>query len=278
MSRRRSLLVPTLPTRLIIAAVFVLLALVIGFGLMPVGTLARAPQPRPTADVNGNGVIVQKCQPFTDLASAHAAALHVAIMGDSLAQGYGTSTPLRCGFAFQLPMQFPIALQSAYQTALTVTANGGQRVDQMAQYASVVALQHPDIAVIELGTNDERENTSISVTQSNYDAILQMVSAAAGTALVHPIVACLSVWPSPGFDDPNLLNSYNSVIQSECQKFNGIYVDITPIYATKNTTNFATSAQNWHPNDLGALLIARQIATTLTTYHRLDSLIGGSQG
>lgn len=258
---------PRLPTRLALITTLVSLALVLGVGVMPSAALAsRHHQP---TTVNGDDVILQKCQPYTNLAPAHAPALHLAILGDSLAQGYGTSTPLRCGFAFQLPMQLPTSLQIAYQTLLTVNAGGGLRVDQMAAAASVVALQHPDLAVIELGTNDERENTDIAVTQSNYDAILQTISAASGTALTHPIVACLSVWPSPGFDEPGLLNTYDAVIQAECQKFNGVYVDITGIYAEKNVTNAAMPTQNWHPNDYGALLIARQIVAALTAQQRL---------
>jgi lysophospholipase L1-like esterase len=268
--------VSRLPMRLAIAALFSLLGLVISFGVVPAGTKAMTLRHQPTTTVNDDGVIVQKCQPDTDVAPTSAPALHVAILGDSLAQGYGTSTPLRCGFAFQLPMQLPIAIQGGYQTALTVSAGGGQRVDQMATFAAVVALQHPDLAVVELGTNDAREHTDIAVTQSNYDAILQTISAASGTALTHPIVACLSIWPSPGFADPGLLNMYDAAIQAECQKFNGVYVDITSIYADKNATNVATSSQNWHPNDYGALLIAHQIVATLTQQHRLDSLIGAS--
>ena len=257
-------LVSLVSTRIVSALLLGALTLVFGRGTVVASQLAVEGQPTPATA----HLIVQFCHQATDLAPIGASDFQIAVIGDSLAQGYGTSIPTQCGFAFQLPMQLPFALQFSRHLALTVSALGGQRVDQMAPYAPTIAASHPDLAVVELGTNDERESTALATTQSSYDLILQTISHATGTALAHPIIACLSIWPTPGYDNAAQLAPYNTIIQAECAKYNGVYVDITTIAQIKNATSLTKFTQNWHPNDYGAVLIAHQIAATVNEQQR----------
>lgn len=167
----------------------------------------------------------------------------VVAFGDSITEGYGT-TDDSCSFALDL--------QDVLHQHVTEVARGGYRTDQMLPQLPAVLALHPDIVVVELGTNDVRFDVALDVFRAHYAAIMQ--------ALVSvPTIYCLSVWPSPGFTDPALLASYNLVIRQTCA---GFFLDITSLALPE-----LTNPTNWHPNNLGAYLIAAHIMPIILPAH-----------
>ena len=185
---------------------------------------------------------------------------HIAVIGDSLTQGYGTTNPAQCNFGMQLGAM-PLPLAGPPQ--LLVQGMGGYRADQMLTSVPAFAAFAPDMVVIELGTNDERERWPLDQTLTALTTIATVLQQAAGTHTTHPTVVCLSAWPSPDFDTPAQLAPYNAVIAQVCAQVGGTYVDIATLAVTGMMDNTIAPDFNWHPNNRGALNLARLIMSTL---------------
>jgi lysophospholipase L1-like esterase len=201
------------------------------------------------------------CQTYLPWASPDIS-LHIAILGDSLSQGWGTTDPYSCGYVNQLPNRMPIAIRSQVSINVATVAQGGQRTDQMAPYALQLLTTHPDISIIELGSNDLRQATPITDFTQYYSQIVQEFLQSRGTLFSSSSLVCLSVWPSPEYDAPAQYAPYNQVISRLCTNVGGFYIDITMLYDLHRTTDFDQS-NNWHPNNLGALQIDDTIISTL---------------
>jgi acyl-CoA thioesterase-1 len=99
--------------------------------------------------------------------TAPAGPTKLAILGDSLAAGYGVSP------AQAMPARLEAALKKAGRNVTVVnhgvsgdtTAGGLQRVDWM-------LADKPDIVMVELGANDALRATDPAVTEKNLDAII----------------------------------------------------------------------------------------------------------
>lgn len=187
------------------------------------------------------------------------AALRVAVIGDSLAQGWGTSNPGQCSFGAQLATTLPPLSTGGPPAIMQIAGMGGYRIDQMAPAVPNTVAFAPDVAVVELGTNDERESWPLQGTQANLAGILATLRQAHATHLDHPIIVCLGVWPSPDFDNPAQISPYDALISQECDRAGGIFLDIGQLSAL-GEMGLSTMPDNWHPNDRGALNIARLIS------------------
>ena len=166
-----------------------------------------------------------------------ATTIRIGVIGDSLAQGWGTDNPPHDKF----PMQITIP---HHRIVLRDDATGGATVTDMLPYVADLFAFHPDVLVIELGTNDQRKGHSLTQFQSDYIGIYRAFRGI-------PYILCLSLWPSPGYA---ATAPYNAIIHSICGSG---YIDITSIAIPANET----LPENWHPNTHGAALIAGVIAT-----------------
>jgi lysophospholipase L1-like esterase len=184
--------------------------------------------------------------------------LHVAVIGDSLAQGFGTSDPAQCSFAEQLQ---DMRMGNGHAIRLMAQGMGGYRVDQMLTTLPALVAFAPDVVVIELGTNDAREHWPPAQTRAAYDTIVTTLHGVAGIHFTHPTILCLETWPSPGFDTSAQLAPYDAIIAQVCAQSGSSAVDIAPLMVAGMTNSTLAPDFNWHPNDRGALNLARLIAS-----------------
>ncbi len=161
--------------------------------------------------------------------------------GDSLTEGY--SADVDCGYA--------LMLQDLVHVHVLQIAQGGYRTDQMLPRLPQVLAAHPQLVIVELGTNDERATADTAQYQRNLQTIF--------AALRGIPVVCLTIWPSPGHDSPGELFRYNEPIYANCP---GPTVDITRLAYGPNV-----DPATWHPNDAGHLAIAQAVAQTIRLYY-----------
>ncbi len=217
--------------------------------------------------------VASPCLPYS-ASPMPSAVLRLAVLGDSIAEGYGTSDPVICNFGYQIQTHVPAQVQDHVALSYTTFAMGGARSADLLAGANGLAAGRPDILVVEAGTNDVRWGTSLSDFQRNYSGLIDAFSGFPAIDLVQRQIVCVSVWPSPGFDDPTVIANYDAIIQSVCQSVGGHYVDITPLYQQiDHITSFASNG-NWHPNDAGAQMIATAIDQALITAQVFDAWCG----
>jgi lysophospholipase L1-like esterase len=190
--------------------------------------------------------------------------LRIAVLGDSIAQGWGTSQPGVCSFPQQIVALAPPRVTEAVSVQMSVIAQGGKRADEMQPYASDLAQQDPDIVIVELGTNDERESWPIDQTSAALTQIMSTLVSASSPRFGHPYLLCLNVWPSPAFDTPAQLTPYDAAIQATCSAAGGTVIDLTPLAAISGATTIDIDG-NWHPDDYGAQLIGSRIIQAMTS-------------
>ncbi len=230
-------------------------------GTLPGAQAAVAPSPSDTNTVSTDDI---QCPAGTGDNGGDG--LRIAVIGDSLAQGYGTSDPAQCSFAEQLQV---MRIGGGQPIRLLVQGMGGYRVDQMLTTLPAIVAFAPDVAIIELGTNDVREHWPPDQTQAAYDTIVTALRDAAGTHSAHPAILCMEPWPSPGYDTPAQLAPYDAIITQECAQAagsriarsqsgaGGTAIDIAPLMTAGMMNNTLAPDFNWHPNDRGALNLAR---------------------
>jgi len=117
-------------------------------------------------------------------ANAQTAPTKLAILGDSLAAGYGVSP------AQAMPARLEAALKKAGRNVTIInhgvsgdtTAGGLQRIDWM-------MADKPDIVIVELGGNDVLRGTDPATTERNLDGIITKLKAAGVTVWLAGMLA-----------------------------------------------------------------------------------------
>jgi acyl-CoA thioesterase-1 len=117
-------------------------------------------------------------------ANAQTAPIKLAILGDSLAAGYGVSP------AQAMPARLEAALKTAGRNVTVInhgvsgdtTAGGLQRIDWM-------LADKPDIVMVELGANDALRATDPAATEKNLDAIIAKLKEAGVTVWLAGMLA-----------------------------------------------------------------------------------------
>ena len=118
------------------------------------------------------------------LVHAQTAPVKLAILGDSLAAGYGVKP------AESMPARLEAALKKQGRNVTVInhgvsgdtTAGGLERIDWM-------LADKPDIVLVELGANDALRATDPAITQRNLDAIITKIKAAGVTVWLAGMLA-----------------------------------------------------------------------------------------
>ena len=123
-----------------------------------------------------------------------------------------------------------------------------------------------DLAIIELGTNDVVEKTTIPQFRANYGSLLERIRHESPGA---PLL-CVGTWGSEGGADGS--DAYNAVIDDECDDRGGTFASLYGLYPEEANRGpagrdvFGGTSDNFHPNDRGY----RAIADLLLGRIRLD--------
>jgi acyl-CoA thioesterase-1 len=180
----------------------------------------------------------------------------LAILGDSLAAGYGVSP------AQAMPARLEAALKKAGRNVIVInhgvsgdtTAGGLQRIDWM-------LADKPDIVMVELGANDALRATDPAVTEKNLDAIIAKLKEAGVTVWLAGMLAPRNYGPE------------------YAKQFDGIYPRLAdkhgvPLYAFFLDGVAQDPALNQgdgiHPNPKGVDVIVERILPFVTK--NLDDL------
>jgi acyl-CoA thioesterase I len=183
-------------------------------------------------------------------ANAQTAPIKLAILGDSLAAGYGVSP------AQAMPARLEAALKKEGRNVAIInhgvsgdtTAGGLERIDWM-------MADKPDIVIVELGGNDVLRGTDPATTERNLDGIITKLKAAGVT-----------VWLAGMLAPRNYGSEYT-------QQFDGIYKRLAdkhgvPLYAFFLDGVAADPALNQpdgiHPNPKGVDVIVERILPFVT--------------
>lgn len=142
---------------------------------------------------------------------------------------------------------------------VAILGGGGGKVTDKVASASSFTDFHADLAVVQLGEND---NTNVNEEgfQRPYEGILAAIQA--GNPKVR--ILCTGVWGYP-LGNPEK----NRMIRAACDKFGATYVDlgkITPNPAARVLLEkrFTNAAVNWHPGDVGQAGYADALWDALT--------------
>lgn len=183
-------------------------------------------------------------------ANAQSAPIKIAVLGDSLAAGYG----IRPEQAFPVRLEAALKKQGRNVTVLNqgvsgdTTAGGLDRLDWM-------LADKPDIVLVELGGNDALRGIDPATTEKNLAAIVEKLQAA------H-----VTVWLAGMMAPRNLGSDY-------VKAFDGLYKRIAdkykvPLYpfildgvAQDPTLN---QADGLHPNPKGAEIVADRLLPFVT--------------
>jgi len=169
----------------------------------------------------------------------------LAILGDSLAAGYGVSP----GQA--MPARLEAALKKAGRSVTVInhgvsgdtTAGGLQRVDWM-------LADKPDIVMIELGANDALRATDPAVTEKNLDAIIAKLKEAGVTVWLAGMLA-------PRNYGPEYARQFDSIYQRLAEKHGvPLYAFFLDGVAQDPALN---QADGIHPNPKGVDMIVERI-------------------
>jgi len=183
-------------------------------------------------------------------AHAQSAPVRIAVLGDSLAAGYGVKPE----------QSFPVRLEAALKAAgraVTVlnqgvsgdtTAGGLERIDWM-------LADKPDIVLVELGGNDALRGTDPAVTERNLSAIVEKLKAAGVT-----------VWLAGMLAPRNLGSDYVTA-------FDGLYKRVADKYQVPlypfildglEQSPVFLQADGIHPNPHGAQIVADRLLPFVT--------------
>jgi acyl-CoA thioesterase I len=184
------------------------------------------------------------------MAHAQDAPVKLAVLGDSIAAGYGLSPDQ----AFPVRLQAALAAQGRKVTVLNhgvsgdTTAGGLERVDWM-------LADKPDIVLVELGANDALRGLDPKVTEKNLSAIVEKLKA-----------QNVTVWLAGMLAPRNLGSDYVAA-------FDGLYKRIAdkyevPLYPFILDGVAQDPALNQgdgiHPNPKGAQIVADKLLPFVT--------------
>jgi acyl-CoA thioesterase-1 len=135
-------------------------------------------------------VLVLSPAVWTGTAHAQSEPVKLAVLGDSIAAGYGLAPDQ----AFPVRLQAALASQGRKVTVLNhgvsgdTTSGGLERIDWM-------LADKPDIVLVELGGNDMLRGTDPATTERNLDAIIAKLKGAAVTVWLAGMVAPRNLGP-----------------------------------------------------------------------------------
>ncbi|WIE65967.1 SGNH/GDSL hydrolase family protein [Curtobacterium sp. MCLR17_036] len=175
--------------------------------------------------------------------------LNVLFAGDSLTGGLYSSTQADAFKWRMLDSMEASGPVKEYNSALS----GGTTLQVSDKYPVPSGL---DLAVIELGTNDQGNQVPMDEFDDAYSALLQKVTD--GSPDVQ--IVCAGVWEANGGEPGE--SAYDTSIRRLCAKAGGLFVSLRPIY-TENDVIGPVGEPTWqgetddfHPNDKGHKLIA----------------------
>lgn len=179
--------------------------------------------------------------------------LRMLVVGDSIAAGHFATTDAQA-----FPQVVTRVLERHGAVSETTLAAPGQT----AGYFADTSFPASDLAVIELGTNDDRSDqdaTPLPTFTKNYRAVIAAVRRAAPAAKL----VCLGIWRR----DSLTSQAIDGVISQTCT--NGIYVPVQSIYdddlarGPAGRTVAGGVSDDFHPNDRGHAEIADAIIGSL---------------
>jgi len=183
-------------------------------------------------------------------AHAQSAPVRIAVLGDSLAAGYGVKPE----------QSFPVRLEAALKAAgraVTVlnqgvsgdtTAGGLERIDWM-------LADKPDIVLVELGGNDALRGTDPAVTERNLSAIVEKLKAAGVTVWLAGMLA-------PRNYGPEYAKQFDGLYQRLADKHGvPLYAFFLDGVAQDPTLN---QGDGIHPNPAGVDVIVERILPFVT--------------
>lgn len=138
-----------------------------------------------------------------------------------------------------------------------ISENGASEVEKVVE-------KNPDLVSIEYGTNDADPRRKISPTdlKKNIVSIIERLN----SMNKPPKIFLITTWKT----DTN--GNYDNIIKEIGKKYNYPVVDISEIYQEDNISGpkgkqtFRGKSDNFHPNDKGMELIARQIYKKTNEY------------
>ncbi|MCK8616204.1 SGNH/GDSL hydrolase family protein [Gordonia sp. C13] len=171
----------------------------------------------------------------------------VLFYGDSLAAG---------SFSNSEGEAFPGRVSTALNAESTVVSQKGVRTYSFLSEHPRPPVK-PDIAVVELGTNDVSV-TPLNQFSENYLRLIRSLE----TESEH--LVCVSVWINP-----SKAQSFNAAIEKLCGMVGGFFVDVTDLY--KDSRNRGPAGDivdgevidNFHPNSRGHRQIAQRIISVI---------------
>lgn len=183
-------------------------------------------------------------------AHAQGAPVRIAVLGDSLAAGFG----VKPAESFPARLEADLKAQGRNVTVLNhgvsgdTTAGGLDRIDWM-------LADKPDIVLVELGANDALRGTDPAVTEKNLDAIVAKLKGAGVT-----------VWLAGMLAPRNFGSDY-------VEKFDGLYKRIAEKYQVPlypfildgiAQDPVYIQADGLHPNPKGAQVLADRLLPFVT--------------
>jgi acyl-CoA thioesterase-1 len=186
------------------------------------------------------------------LAPAHAqtAPLKIAVLGDSLAAGYGVkpaeSFPARLEAGLQVQGRNAIVLN--HGVSGDTTAGGLQRIDWM-------LADKPDIVLVELGANDALRGSDPAVTEKNLSAIVEKLKAAGVTVWLAGMLA-------PRNLGPDYVTAFDGLYKRVADKYQ---VPLYPFILEGVAQDAALNqGDGIHPNTRGAQIVADKLLPFVT--------------
>jgi lysophospholipase L1-like esterase len=175
--------------------------------------------------------------------------LHVLFAGDSLTGGLYASTQEN---AFKWRMLASMQ-QSGSVDESNSALSGGTTLQVSEKYPVPSGL---DLAVVELGTNDQGNQVPMDTFTDSYSALLDKIRASSD----HVKIVCAGVWEANGGSATE--SDYDVKIRSLCSQAGGVFVSLRQIYTKPDVIGpvgakaWLGTADDFHPNDKGHQLIA----------------------
>ena len=205
------------------------------------------------AAVNSLLVTILLCLPLLcTSATAHAQSTPVklAILGDSLAAGYGVKP------GQSVPARLEAALKAQGRNVTVInhgvsgdtTAGGLDRVDWM-------LADKPDIVMVELGANDALRGLDPATAERNLDAIVTKLKAAGVTVWLAGMLA-------PRNFGPEYAQQFDGLYKRLAEKYN---VPLYPFFLDGVAQDVALNqADGLHPNPKGVDIIVERLLPFVT--------------
>ena len=208
----------------------------------------RKPQPAARRALAARARRPQRKRRSSRVAPRRARPYRLAVFGDSVTVGYGSSGPGH-GYVGRISRWLR---KHGERVVTTVHGKGGVPV---AYWLDARMPKRLDAAVVELGTNDVRLGTSPARFAWEYRTLTRRIRAASPGVRI----LCLSVWSHPEAARSDVV--VNARIRAACP---GTYVDITSLRRRR----WIRSNDGFHPNNTGYRLIAQAVESKLKRRRR----------